>query len=475
MLDEEMDHIIREAANNHHPAYNDKAWEKMELQLDKHLPQKNDRGRLIFFLLFFLLLGGGILFTLNRFGNGKNIVVEKNNPGKRQQDISTTAYADQKIQGVKDIAQVSANTDDHSNKQIPDIPAHNNSIDTTGSKFMPQNEDRKNNDSYTNGFSNNNNELAINGKQKTVSKFKTKIKITAARPFEETQTVKESIDSRRPINGKSDGKTKVIIAMPVTENSENTSTASAEDKEVIAEENKISKEPVKNSIKSAATEKKLNEADKKSISSSDKKKKENKFKNNFGLTFSVGPGISFVKLSNTGKTTLTYGAGISYSFAKRFTARAGFYVSKKIYDASPDQYHNPGGNYPYLTDVEANCKVYEIPVGMSYSFAEHNKHKWFGSVALSSFIMKTEDYTYNYKNPAGQTYAYYQEVKNQNKHYFALLNLSGGYQYQLNKRVSMQAEPYIQIPLSGVGLGKIKLNSAGILFTLTLKPFAKRK
>ena len=35
-----MDHIIREAANNHHPAYNDKAWEKMEKQLDKQLPQK---------------------------------------------------------------------------------------------------------------------------------------------------------------------------------------------------------------------------------------------------------------------------------------------------------------------------------------------------------------------------------------------------------------------------------------------------
>ncbi len=78
MLDEEMDHIIREAANNHHPAYNDKAWEKMELKLDKHLPQKTDRRRLIFFLLFFILLGAGILFTVNKMMGDNDTVADKN-------------------------------------------------------------------------------------------------------------------------------------------------------------------------------------------------------------------------------------------------------------------------------------------------------------------------------------------------------------------------------------------------------------
>ena len=155
--------------------------------------------------------------------------------------------------------------------------------------------------------------------------------------------------------------------------------------------------------------------------------------------------------------------------------RTGFYFAKKIYNAAPDQYHTPGGNYPYLTDVDATCKIYEIPVSLSYSFGQRKKHNWFGSVGLSSFIMKKEDYTYNYKTPAGQTYTYYRGVSNENKHYFSVLNLSGGYQYQLNKRLSLQAEPYFKIPLGGVGQGKVKLNSAGILFTLTVKPFAKRK
>ena len=43
-----MDDIIRDAVDKHHPAYNDKAWEKMEKKLDKHLPQKEGRRRFIF-------------------------------------------------------------------------------------------------------------------------------------------------------------------------------------------------------------------------------------------------------------------------------------------------------------------------------------------------------------------------------------------------------------------------------------------
>ncbi|HNA17386.1 MAG TPA: hypothetical protein PK678_12735, partial [Ferruginibacter sp.] len=65
-----MDHIIRDAAENHHPPYNDKAWDKMEQMLDKHLPQKKDNRKYIFFLLIFLLLGGGALYSIYQFSQG---------------------------------------------------------------------------------------------------------------------------------------------------------------------------------------------------------------------------------------------------------------------------------------------------------------------------------------------------------------------------------------------------------------------
>jgi hypothetical protein len=54
------------------------------------------------------------------------------------------------------------------------------------------------------------------------------------------------------------------------------------------------------------------------------------------------------------------------------------------------------------------------------------------------------------------------------------LNLSGGYTRVLNKNISLQAEPYFKIALDGIGYGKVKLNSGGVLFSAVIKPFAKK-
>ncbi|MFM6924152.1 MAG: hypothetical protein ACKOU7_01520 [Ferruginibacter sp.] len=475
MLDEEMDDIIRKAAENHHPAYNDKAWEKMEFQLDKHLPQKKDRRKLIFFLLFFLLIGAGTYFALNRSGSNKNITAEKNTANTIS-GKPDAANVPGKNTMTGDKEQDAENTDENPvvNKENPGLNNNNNTATpASGDQLQPENK--------------NVTEKLYNTKSLlSASKAKTKTSFTTPGLFTGQEDGADLSAQKRSNGRTSSGKQRVTIKAPEAEqandakseirgtdvNTDNTKSNSA-DETAIAKSNTTVVKELANSEKNKKEI--ASKTEDKSSSPSEKKKKKNSPGNNFGLTFSVGPDISFVKLNNTGKTTLTYGAGLSYSFAKRFTARAGFYVSKKIYDADPDQYHTPGGNYPHLTGVNADCKVYEIPVSIAYSFGKRGKHNWFGGAGLSSFIMKKEDYTYNYKNPAGQTYSYYQELNNKNKHYFAVLDLSAGYQYQLSKRLSVQAEPYLKLPLAGVGQGKIKLNSAGILFTVTLKPFAKKK
>ena len=195
---------------------------------------------------------------------------------------------------------------------------------------------------------------------------------------------------------------------------------------------------------------------------------------NFGINLSAGPDISAVRLSNTGKITLTYGAGLSYSFNKRFTLRAGFYVAEKIYSVDEAEYYVPPGSTwnNYLQSIDANCKVYEIPLTLSYIFDKNKNHNWFVSAGLSSYLMKRESYVYYYKNSSGTTWDRPWTVTNKNKNYFSVLDISGGYEYSFNKHVSVMAEPYVKMPLSGIGLGKIKLNSAGILFTVAVKPFS---
>src|SRR6266853_827522 len=72
MQDEQLDDIIREAAERHQPPYNDTAWIKMEDKLDKHLPVKKDRRGFLFLLFLVLLTGSGAFIAVSYFFPMKN-------------------------------------------------------------------------------------------------------------------------------------------------------------------------------------------------------------------------------------------------------------------------------------------------------------------------------------------------------------------------------------------------------------------
>ncbi len=115
--------------------------------------------------------------------------------------------------------------------------------------------------------------------------------------------------------------------------------------------------------------------------------------------------------------------------------------------------------------------MYEIPLALYYSFKEKKHHHWFATLGSSSYLMKKETYHFLYKNQAGNMVYRDWSLKNENKHYFSVITLSGGYAYRLNKIFSLMAEPYIKVPVQGIGYGKVKLNSGGILFTVNATPF----
>ncbi len=531
MLDEEMDHIIRDAAENHYPPYNDKAWEKMEKKLDKHLPQKKDRRKFIFFLLLFVLLGGATVFTVTQFSGsktpaGKNVVannieenrstvpvLQKNESGNNDA-VTNSAPENESITTKGTTTPVTSTTGTQdpgkTTSAVTSTPEKRNTRKTTTDVTIPgvtepgktvsavTTTPQKKNSGKTVSVTTTDNEVPVTQenivsttKEKPVknkrsnlnSKGKSKINIVAAVPSEDVvknDGTKGQSNPQGPVDKavkkNTDGKFNVTVTAPETGNNENeTITTVVSEKPVdVISKNEEKKETVID-VKDVEDKKPKDSAvtAKTTLTPPDKKKPKKNIAGNFGLTFTAGPDLSFIELNKIGKATLTYGAGLSYDFGKRLTVRTGFYVSKKIYTATPSQYN--GVTYPNLTGVEADCNVYEIPLSLSYNFWQRKNHNWFGSAGLSSFLMKTEKYNYLYKSSYGQTYNYKRTVSNENKHYFAVLTLSGGYRYQFNKRVSLQAEPYVKLPLSGIGLGKIKLNSSGILLTLTVKPFARGK
>jgi hypothetical protein len=199
---------------------------------------------------------------------------------------------------------------------------------------------------------------------------------------------------------------------------------------------------------------------------------------NLFFSVSVGPDFSSVGIGQTGKLQPVFGAGIGYKISKKVSVRTGFYTARKIYSADPEDYHPPynfWAYYPNLKTIDANCKVYEIPVVVDYTISQNKKRNWFVSAGLSSLLMKKETYDYYFKPNSSPTYITYSKtLVDQNKHYFSVLDLSGGYTRKVNKNFSLRAEPYAKFALTGVGYGKVKLNSGGVLFSAIITPFARK-
>ncbi len=463
MQSEKFDNKIREAAGHHQPAYDEKAWGKMEKLLNKYLPQeKDDRRRFILFFLLFLLLGGSAFVLISKpWQKNKSIatVIQKAPPPIIIQP-STASPSDKNKKSTGELGKINQSQPANKNPNNPTISSKaitKEDQPVAETEFITKKKG-------VNTFISSSRYKKINNKIGTI--------------FSATSDSKQRQDNGSlqidNLEKKSESNIKIISAnTDVTDISSNNINKPIINKEIAKSDStqKGIKEPVNDeSVKTTNDVVTKPPAD---------KNKKNKKNNSFYFTLSAGPDISFAGSDKFGKAKLLTGAGAGYTFNGRFTVRTGIYTGRKIYSASPDEYHPPAGfwaYYTYLQKVAADCKIIEIPLSVSYNFGKSSKQNWFISTGLSSYLMKKESYKYYYKQtPTGQTLTGNWAIENKNKHYFSILTLSGGYQRSISKYISIMVEPYLKLPLSGIGYGKVKLNSGGLLFSVGIKPFAKAK
>jgi hypothetical protein len=461
MQSEEFDKKIREAASHHHPAYDEKAWNKMEKLLDKHLPQeKKDRRRFIFFLLFFLLLGGSTLLFIGNPGKNKkpdntadnnkpvfmhtDSVINKplKNPGS---EIVLPSGQDTNEKVEKGFKKYEISAPSESAKRNTRKTHHLSGIKKENSAPSNIAVRRKNNkvpNSTEDRFYKNGeviipvkDELPITHTNKKPSDKRESVKVESEKEDNENKNITITVNQSMPIKQSKEDDT---IQSLVLDNNSNTLTVNGGGKEKTG-------------------------------------KIQNRKMNFFFISFSFSPDVSFTAKGQPGTMKVLGGVGVGYTFTNRVTLRTGFYSGRKVYSAAPDAYNPPAifwNYYPFLEKVNADCKVYEIPLSLSYNFGKPSSRQWFVAGGISSLIMKKEEYYYTYKyTPAGSTHYKEWTVENKNKHYFSVATISGGIQQNIGKSISLTAEPYVKIPLAGVGYGKVKLFSTGIQFTIAAKPF----
>jgi Outer membrane protein beta-barrel domain len=453
----DIEGIIKHSMEANEPAFNEASWKKMEALLDK----EEDRRRPFIFWLWILIpmliVSGGLAYyaynksyrttidpqiLANReTHNGTaetRVRVDRQNGSSNKIPVTGPAENSSKSSGTELIPAVS-NTlpGQKSNSNDPVGSVGHRRITVPVSKSMANN--------TANGETASSNNKLAGG-----TGSKTKVSITPAAASEDN-VVKDKKELASP----------AAMAGKVT-------APGAEEELLVVKIESVQQHP--NGEKEIV--KIIDSVIEKSVTN---KKDKHKISRIFVIVAAGAEG-SGTRLFSVDRITSRVGLAAGYNINSRLSVQAGFFMSNKKYKADGSSYKAKPGTYWSIVDIkeiDARCRVYEIPLQVNYNFTPGKKLNISGSAGLSSYIMKKEDYqiSYNRYGTPHKADVYYSG----NKNLFSVLRISAGVEKKLGNQFSAFAAPGVAIPLAGVGEGEVRLYSAEVIFGLKFTPSRKNK
>jgi hypothetical protein len=201
---------------------------------------------------------------------------------------------------------------------------------------------------------------------------------------------------------------------------------------------------------------------------------------NFGLAFGPdytdGGGITNNQIGNT------IGLTMGYYLTDKLSVNTGIFYSNKFYWAHGRNYNHPRpGQYastyaspPPIDYVNGSCNMWELPFTLRYDFAHNEKTRFFANAGLSSYFMMKQSYIY-FVHTSQQRMAAWKTSNNQQVNYwFSVADIALGFETEVGKGVSFQAEPFVKLPLRSMGVENLRLNSYGFLLSFRYTPVLNR-
>lgn len=186
----------------------------------------------------------------------------------------------------------------------------------------------------------------------------------------------------------------------------------------------------------------------------------------------MGPDFSTAgSISNFYNPGHEIGVTVEYNLNPNFAIRAGIIQSEVRYVAHGREYNPPpgywtGGITPYKTIGE--CLLIDIPISLKYNFLHFDRSRFYATAGLTSYIMLSEDYRFNYdSDEAGLVQDW--SGKTGTRHWMSNAGFSIGYEFDILPEWSIRAEPFVKIPLKEVGWGNVKLYSLGSFISINYK------
>lgn len=506
--DNDLDRLSREAADRFEVEPGASGWAHLEKRLDQELPQKKKRRRFLFWLFFITVSTGGALTGILSYQPisplaknvtgvispaGKTGLTENNTPvGSIDDATNSTVNGNTTTSGSNEIAAqqskttspnpVANNQQPATSLSTPKSGAADNQpatvLATTPDQKITQPGVKAGNAKkiktttpqpaidkapLTLNYATitpNNNRIGNSGRTTKPSKRKPGQYQNTAGQHNATIPEQEAVTA--PVTGVTANDQQPIDDKQVDANNDlTTNKAVIPTQSESLKDNKTTVQPAPDSTQNLAQQKKED-------------RKKDKIKQPLELGLMAGPDLSSVAFGPMYKTGYNFGLQVGYRFSNRWSVNAGLIYTKKFYqaDSTHFEYKNTWGRQ--AEKMEGNCSMWEIPINVRYDVSYNDKRRWFVSTGLSTYLMDKEDYKLYY-NWTGIPYPTYWSTDSNSNYPFSIWNLSAGMERSLSKHFSLQAEPYLKVPLRDLGTGKIRMDSYGILFTLKYKPGFRAK
>ncbi len=202
---------------------------------------------------------------------------------------------------------------------------------------------------------------------------------------------------------------------------------------------------------------------------------------NFGLSFGPdytdGGGITNNQIGNT------IGITVGYYLTSKLSVNTGIFYSNKFYWAHGQGYNHPQPVNAYASTfaapppvdyVNGSCNMWEVPLTLRYDFAHNEKTRFFADAGLSSYFMMKQSFIYFVHTSQRQLAAWKTSDNQQINYWFGVADISLGFETEVGKGVSFQAEPFVKLPLRSMGAENLRLTSYGFLLSFRYTPVLSR-
>jgi hypothetical protein len=195
-----------------------------------------------------------------------------------------------------------------------------------------------------------------------------------------------------------------------------------------------------------------------------------------GMYYGLLAGVGFTTVKSQSFTRPGFDVGViaGYQISPRSSVEINLLYTHKYYYSdgkyfSMDKMKNDMPADMKLMSVKSNSSIFEIPLKFRYNIIQKNNNAVYASAGISSYILVNEKN--NYVTSTNGTMGNMQGNYTNTSAYFAgAFNISAGYAYTTGKNNTIRFEPYVTIPLKGIGMGDLPVTTSGVHVLFTIAP-----